>query len=450
MPKAKIGGYARRGFPAVRRTPARATWVAPAWTSTPPATCTSAWVTTCRRTPRATAATRRWTTAPPSAGTPARRRPTRADLRGKVLRITPTLGDIASGRDARASASTYVDPGRATCSRSGTAKTRPEIYTMGFRQPFTRAHRPEEPGHRSASASTATTRPPTAPAARRPARASGTWSTRPGNFGWPFCVGDQSPANTMTRWNYAANATTGQKYDCSPDADPVRHQLRAGGPDARSRRRSRAWTRSRSRCRRRSGRSTPNAGNTGMQSDADFGNLTAGGMQPVSGPIYRYNGGDGRLGRLPGVLRRLVADQQPRLERRLLEGSPAAPRQQQDAARAGLAAVQPRRQRDRPAEQPGDRHAVRRGRRALHGPLSRHLLPQQRQRRRPRAQIVKITFDVYEETAAPTTTVDARPGHAGRRPHVLGPGHGEVHVDRRGRAPIRRCRWRASTTPSTA
>ena len=101
----------------------------------------------------------------------------------------------------------------------GTANTRPEIYNMGFRQPFTVHTDPKNPGIigvgeycHDASAD----RPDRSPA--------GTceWNliNKAGNFGWPFCVGDQSPTNTMTRWNYAANATTGQKYDCSTDTIP--------------------------------------------------------------------------------------------------------------------------------------------------------------------------------------------------------------------------------------
>ena len=41
-----------------------------------------------------------------------------------------------------------------------------------------------------------------------------------GLFLWPFCAGDQSPANTATRWNYATATSTGQKYDCSTDTMP--------------------------------------------------------------------------------------------------------------------------------------------------------------------------------------------------------------------------------------
>ena len=103
VPKAKIGGspagtppVTPRASPAVRRIPARATWVAPAWTSTPTATCIWASVTTCRRTRPGTAATRRWTTASAERWDARKTSANTADLRGKVLRIKPTLAPIAS------------------------------------------------------------------------------------------------------------------------------------------------------------------------------------------------------------------------------------------------------------------------------------------------------------------------------------------------------------------
>ena len=90
---------------------------------------------------------------------------------------------------------------------------------MGFRQPFTVHTDPQNPGlvgvgeYCHDASADRTDRSP-----------AGTceWNliNKAGNFGWPFCVGDQSPAKTITRWNYAANATTGQKYDCSTDTIP--------------------------------------------------------------------------------------------------------------------------------------------------------------------------------------------------------------------------------------
>ena len=36
-----------------------------------------------------------------------------------------------------------------------------------------------------------------------------------GFHGWPFCVANNSPANSSYKWDYAAGATTGEQYDCS-------------------------------------------------------------------------------------------------------------------------------------------------------------------------------------------------------------------------------------------
>ena len=133
------------------------------------------------------------------------------------------------------------------------------------------------------------TRRPTAPTARRPASCEWNLVNKAGNLGWPFCVGDQSPANTMTRWNYAANATTGQKYDCSTDTIPSDINY---APDGQTPGRA----------------DVPGPGHDpeadpgddleevrrtpptrACRAPLDFGNLTEGGMQPVAGPIYRYN-----------------------------------------------------------------------------------------------------------------------------------------------------------------
>ena len=244
-------------------------------------------MTTCRRTRPATAATRRWTTAPPSAGTPARRRPTPPTCAARCCASRPSRVTSPAGttpgrrRDVRRSR-------RATCSRSAprTRGRRSTTWASGSRS---RVHTdPKNPGLigvgeycHDASAD----RPDRSPA--------GTceWNliNKAGNFGWPFCVGDQSPANTMTRWNYAANVDARAEVRLHDGPDPVRHQLRARPARRRRRRRSRAWADPEADRRRRSGRSTRHRTAGLARASADFGNLTEGGMQPVSGPIYRYN-----------------------------------------------------------------------------------------------------------------------------------------------------------------
>ena len=96
-----------------------------------------------RRTRRATTTTRRWTSAPASAGTRARRRrtpPTCAARSSASRRLGDIPADAEPGVDT-----TYTIP-RGNLFPVGTAKTRPEIYAMGFRQPFTLHTDPKNPG----------------------------------------------------------------------------------------------------------------------------------------------------------------------------------------------------------------------------------------------------------------------------------------------------------------
>ena len=152
-----------------------------------------------------------------------------ADLRGKVVRITPLQGDIPSDATPGVG-STYTVPA-GNLFAPGTPKTRPEIYAMGFRQPFTLHTDPKNPGivgvgeycHDNS-----------ANQANRAPAGTCEWNLigAPGNFGWPFCVGNNSTANTTFRWNYATNAT-GPQYDCSLGLDAVGHPLRPVRPDGR-------------------------------------------------------------------------------------------------------------------------------------------------------------------------------------------------------------------------
>jgi hypothetical protein len=141
-----------------------------------------------------------------------------ADLRGKVLRIRPSTDVIAPGT-APGNGNTYSIPS-GNLFPEGMAKTRPEIYAMGFRQPFTLHTDPKNPGivgvgefgHDASSDN-----------AGRGSAGIIEWNlvNKPGNHGWPFCMGDNSPANSMIRWNYQPPAaTTGLKYDCSLDSIP--------------------------------------------------------------------------------------------------------------------------------------------------------------------------------------------------------------------------------------
>ena len=101
---------ARPASRAARPTPAPATSAAPAWTSTPPATSTSASATTSPRTRPATTATRRWTTGPPSAGTRARRRRTPPTCAARSSASRPSRATIPADTEPGVDA-TYDDPG---------------------------------------------------------------------------------------------------------------------------------------------------------------------------------------------------------------------------------------------------------------------------------------------------------------------------------------------------
>ena len=182
-------------------TTAPATSAAPGWTSTPTATSTSASATTCRRTRPVTTATRRWTTAPRSAGTRARPSANSADLRGKILRIH------AAGRHRRRApsrASTRrTRSRRATCSRPGTAKTRPGDLRDGLPPAVHGAGGPGEPRHRRRRRVLPRQQRQQRRRARPPASASGTSSTSPASWaGRSAWATTRRPTRTF-RWNYA-------------------------------------------------------------------------------------------------------------------------------------------------------------------------------------------------------------------------------------------------------
>jgi plastocyanin len=104
-------------------------------------------------------------------------------------------------------------------------------------------------------------------------------------------VGDNSSINTMWRWNYDTGSSTGEQYDCSLGSLPADLEYAPPGgtgskptfegPD------------------RIPGPAVPATiwrkypGNQGAQDPMAFGDLGPGGMQPVTGPVYRYKEGAG-------------------------------------------------------------------------------------------------------------------------------------------------------------
>ncbi|MFD1829605.1 PQQ-dependent sugar dehydrogenase [Streptomyces desertarenae] len=118
------------------------------------------------------------------------------DLRGKILRIK--VADDGS----------YTIP-EGNLFPPGTEKTRPEIYAMGFRNPFRmsvdRATGIVYVGDYGPDAGTAD--PARGPAGQVEfARVTG-----PGNFGWPYCTGDNDP---YVDYDFATG-TSGEPFDCS-------------------------------------------------------------------------------------------------------------------------------------------------------------------------------------------------------------------------------------------
>jgi glucose/arabinose dehydrogenase len=121
------------------------------------------------------------------------------DLRGKVLRITPTEG----GGYTIPEGNLFAD---------SNPLTRPEIYLMGLRNPFRIEYNREEGELYVADYS------PDAQVAdplRGPA-GHGKWfiATEPGNYGWPYCATAQLPYRD---YDFATN-TSGALFNC---ANPV-------------------------------------------------------------------------------------------------------------------------------------------------------------------------------------------------------------------------------------
>ncbi len=180
------------------------------------------------------------------------------DLRGKILRITPQ------------SDGTYTIP-TGNLFAPNTAKTRPEIYAMGMRNPFRMTVDPLTnavlvadygPDARSADAN------------RGP---EGTVEfnriTSAGNYGWPYCVGNNIPFND---YNFATS-TSGPKFSCSA---PVNNSPNNTGltdlPAARS---ALVWY--------------------AYSASSQFPELGTGGGGPMSGPVYDYNPNNTRTTKFP-------------------------------------------------------------------------------------------------------------------------------------------------------
>ncbi|MGW0933687.1 PQQ-dependent sugar dehydrogenase [Streptomyces sp. NPDC002666] len=173
------------------------------------------------------------------------------DLRGKLLRIRPT----ADGGYTVPSGNLFAP---------GTSGTRPEIYAMGFRNPFRMSV--DKPtgtvyiGDYGPDAGTTD-------AGRGPSgQVEFDRVTGPGNFGWPYCTGTNTASETYNEYTFPSGPS-GAKYDCA--GGPANNSLRNTGqpklPAVQP-----AWIRY--------------AGDAG--SPPEFG---GGSESPMAGPVYHYD-----------------------------------------------------------------------------------------------------------------------------------------------------------------
>ncbi|MBK3531981.1 PQQ-dependent sugar dehydrogenase [Streptomyces sp. MBT67] len=173
------------------------------------------------------------------------------DLRGKLLRIKPT----ADGG--------YTVPA-GNLFAPGTANTRPEIYAMGFRNPF-RMSVDKKTGAvyiGDYGPDAGTTDPNRGPSGQ----VEFNRVTQPGNFGWPYCTGTNTPTETYGEYTFPSGPS-GAKYDCA--SGPANNSFRNTGlatlPPAQP-----AWIRY--------------AGDAG--SPPEFG---GGSESPMAGPVYNFD-----------------------------------------------------------------------------------------------------------------------------------------------------------------
>jgi PKD repeat protein len=177
------------------------------------------------------------------------------DLRGKLLRVTP-------GADGG-----YTIPAGNLFDEAAdtTDKTRPEIYAMGFRNPFRFSVDPQTGwiGLADYAPDSGTDRP----ADRGPAGIV-EWNLikSPGNYGWPLCMGNSEPFRDV---DYRTNpVTVGDYFDCAnPVNDSVKNTGLTNLPPARAPMMYYGYTKS----------SVPAVIPAG------------GGLAPMGGPFYDYD-----------------------------------------------------------------------------------------------------------------------------------------------------------------
>ncbi len=181
------------------------------------------------------------------------------DLRGKLLRIHPEPDGSYTVPEGN-----LVDTEWAADKDESLIK--PEIYAMGFRNPF-RFYVDPDTGN-VGMADYSPDNNSDAPATRGPAGiAEWNWITEPGNYGWPLCMGDNEPFRDV---NYLTSpASVGDYFDCdAPVNDSIHNTGVQDLPPA-----------------------LPADVYYGYQraSDQGSGLNQGGGLAPMGGPTYRYD-----------------------------------------------------------------------------------------------------------------------------------------------------------------
>ncbi|GAB2581827.1 carbohydrate-binding protein [Kribbella endophytica] len=173
------------------------------------------------------------------------------DLRGKLLRIKPQ----ADG--------TYTAPS-GNLFAPGTAQTKPEIYAMGFRNPFRMSvDKPTGIVYLGDYGPDAGVTDPN----RGPnGQVEFDRITAPGNYGWPYCTGTNASNETYNDWQFPSGPS-GAKFDCA--GGPTNNSFRNTGqtklPPAKA-----SWIKY--------------GGDAGTP--PEFG---GGSESPMGGPVYRYD-----------------------------------------------------------------------------------------------------------------------------------------------------------------
>ncbi|MFC0506692.1 ThuA domain-containing protein [Micromonospora costi] len=180
------------------------------------------------------------------------------DLRGKVLRIKPR----ADG--------TYAIP-QGNLFAPGTPRTRPEIYAMGLRNPF------RITVDSTSNALLVADYGPDARSANPTRGPEGTVEfnriTSAGNYGWPYCIGNNTPFNDYD----FATSTSGPTFDCAaPVNDSPNNTGLTNLPPTRP---ALIWY--------------------AYSASPEFPELGTGGGGPMSGPVYDYDPSNKRLTKFP-------------------------------------------------------------------------------------------------------------------------------------------------------